>query len=234
MYVLKKNIKNICMIILLFDFLDTYKSTIGSFLINANDIQTNTTSSMVDYEINFEHNQEKLKRRIRTRTVRIRRTRKTPRTTKSSISSAKCGIPIVLSTFPNSPLNRIINGYTTNVFSWPWIASIQDQNKDHICAATIISKNHLLSAAHCVSDHDFVNYTIKIGIDQLNQVKDENIFQIDKVFIHPDYDDKLKNDLAIIKLKKDIEYSSVSRPICLPDAEKGNFPLNRNVVVIGW
>ena len=220
------------MIILLFDFLETDKSTIGSLLVHA--IQTNVSTPMIDYERNFEQNQDKLKGRIRTRIVRIRRTRTISRTTKMANSSAKCGISVILSTIPNSPLYRIINGHTTNVYSWPWIASIQDKNKDHICAATIISQNYLLSAAHCVSDHGFIKYTIKIGIDQLNQVKDENIFQIDRIFIHPDYDDKLQNDLAIIRLRKNIEYSPVSRPICLPDANQGNFPLNKNVVVIGW
>ncbi|RNA07917.1 chymotrypsinogen 2-like [Brachionus plicatilis] len=231
-----RNAKNFMLHYDLFLFINIsakHESEVDTPQIGLNGIKANTSTPLAQYRRNFQQKKNTLKRRIRTRIVKIRRTRKIPKSTKPSLN-VTCGVPIILSAIENLPLYRIINGYTTSVFSWPWIASIHDENNDHICAATIVSQKYLLTAAHCVRDHGFREYTIKLGIDQSTHTKKEYTFQIDVVYIHPDYDDGLKHDLAIIKLNENIEFSPVARPICLPPVEKGDLPLERNVVVIGW
>lgn len=232
-FCIDKILKLLCIIFILNNYMDDWLPLIRSSNIYVHTAIPNTSTSMADSLINLEQKKSNLKRRIRTRIVRIKRTRKIPKTTKPLLN-AKCGDPVILSVIEESPLYRIINGYTTSVFSWPWIASIQDENDDHICAATIISQNYLLTAAHCIRDHGFRTYSIKLGIDQLTEAGEEHIFPIDMIYIHPDYDDGLKNDLAIIKLKKMISFSPVSRPICLPQDNRADFPMNKAVVVIGW
>lgn len=43
---------------------------------------------------------------------------------------------------------RIINGFVTTIEENPWQVSLQQSNS-HICGGSIISKNWVLSAAHC-------------------------------------------------------------------------------------
>ena len=60
--------------------------------------------------------------------------------------------------------------------------------------------------------------------------------QIDNIIVHPDYNDDSAdrhNDLALIKLKREIQFSDFIKPICLPSRAERPRTGDR-LVVAGW
>lgn len=51
--------------------------------------------------------------------------------------------------------------------------------------------------------------------------KVEKISMLDKIYIHPRYNwkENLDRDIALLKLKRPIEFSDYIHPVCLPDKE---------------
>lgn len=70
-------------------------------------------------------------------------------------------LPYVLSDCGKAPLNTVsgtTNGPDATVGSWPWEASWHFSFMDgHICGETLINKQRLLTAAHCILMEE--NYT---------------------------------------------------------------------------
>jgi len=75
---------------------------------------------------------------------------------------------------------------------------------------------------------------VRLGEYDFN-IKNETKFvdhRVTDIRMHPDYDETTHvNDIAIMKLKKPAKYSSIIRPICLP--EKNMEVYNKNAVVAG-
>ena len=60
----------------------------------------------------------------------------------------------------------------------------------------------------------------------------EQIISVDKIIIHPDYDAyTLDYDVALIKLKKPINFTRNVRPVCLPTMD---FAPGTKCFVTGW
>ena len=57
-----------------------------------------------------------------------------------------------------APEARVLGGSETSIFEFPWMALIAygtkcpDSQSMFLCGATVINKNYLLTAAHCVTD----------------------------------------------------------------------------------
>ena len=52
-----------------------------------------------------------------------------------------------------SRIRRIVDGVISPDGSWPWMAEIIYSNK-HYCGAVLISKNVVMTAAHCLYRHE--------------------------------------------------------------------------------
>ncbi len=83
------------------------------------------------------------------------------------------------------------------------VAAILLTNSDgnlEICTGTFISKNMLITAAHCVPKVAS-DVTIKIGNSIFDEKKSQTL-NVLKIYKHPDYK-KGKNDLALIHIEED-------------------------------
>ena len=58
---------------------------------------------------------------------------------------------------------KIINGFETKPNEYPWqVALVKNGRHTPFCGGSIISDKHVLTAAHCTADVDFVGKVIKV------------------------------------------------------------------------
>ncbi|XP_040261410.1 complement factor B-like isoform X1 [Bufo bufo] len=103
---------------------------------------------------------------------------------------------------------------------YPWIAkiTITRPGSQETCKGSIISKDFILTAAHCFNlDEELHTISVEVGG---RGYKVKNLHRHDKYNPAGKQDQKVEKsfdyDLALIELKTKIEFSSNSRPICLP------------------
>jgi len=104
---------------------------------------------------------------------------------------------------------------------YPWMLSLATGFYgffyQHRCGAALISDVWVLTAAHCMKALDLKNTFIMGGF--VNQ-KNQDVAQIRKaakIIIHERFNSILyEQDIALIKLRKPMHFSSLLLPVCLP------------------
>ncbi|OWA54746.1 putative Transmembrane protease serine 9 [Hypsibius exemplaris] len=145
--------------------------------------------------------------------------------TQAPASAKTCGKPSPKpSDIPNKL--KIVNGVQVPDGAQPWAcALVQTNGKAQFCDCTVIDKQWVVTAGHCVAESNEAtmkaNDKIYMGVTNLNKaVAPQNIFSISRVILHPQYDpDTTDFDVAMIKLATPIPaFSSTLMPACLPTA----------------
>jgi len=84
------------------------------------------------------------------------------------------------------------------------------------CVGILIDAQNILTVAHCVSHGNIDDISAVILGDSASSSR----YPVSSITVHPDYSvAKKQNDVAIIKLTKDVEFTEFVQPICLPSAE---------------
>lgn len=102
----------------------------------------------------------------------------------------------------------------------------------HRCGATIITKQHLLTAAHCTKRKGIDASKISAIYGSTN-IRTGSKVGVVKILRHRNFDPKFfRNDIAILLLQQPLNFSSSVLPICLPMKTVDVF--HKEVTAAGW
>ncbi|KAI1286867.1 Proclotting enzyme [Halotydeus destructor] len=130
---------------------------------------------------------------------------------------------------------RIIGGHDTDPKKWHWMAALLRKNGDRYCGGVLITENHVLTAAHCLRNQSPRDMFVRLGAYDFSDNADPDSidFQVKNFLIHPEYDQLTqRNDIAILVLEKKASFTSLVRPICLPQKSRSYYGVLGTVV--GW
>ncbi|XP_069686150.1 venom protease-like [Periplaneta americana] len=135
------------------------------------------------------------------------------------LESLECGIVA-----PEVEDRRIVGGYPSKLGAWPWMAllgyvSFYEIGLDFKCDGSLITHRHVLTAGHCVYGWTTL-YAVRLGELELDNDQDGATpldVPISRRIVHEDYEPKtLVNDIAILELRDEVNFTTLIRPICLP------------------
>uniref|UniRef100_A0A6P7FVI1 Chymotrypsin-like elastase family member 2A n=1 Tax=Diabrotica virgifera virgifera TaxID=50390 RepID=A0A6P7FVI1_DIAVI len=154
------------------------------------------------------------------------------------ITEPRCGVIVP------SESGLLIHGHDTNPGQFPWHAALykkEGKQRVYICGASLISEQHVITAAHCTTLHnkkrnpeDMVIVLGKYGfwVDG----KNEQTFKATKIIVHEGFNrSSFFNDISIIKLDRPTQYTKWVRPICLWEGDTSRTSIVNHVgTVAGW
>jgi len=139
--------------------------------------------------------------------------------------------------FPQSH-NRIVGGSNARLGQFPWQAAIFSRTTRGTlkqCGGVIITRNHVLTAAHCVEKPSVTRVeSVNVGITNLNNIRRANRYSVRTVTIHPNrMRSDWTNDLAILRTSKPMRLNSNVQTICLASSQD-ELNADDTVVVSGF
>lgn len=131
---------------------------------------------------------------------------------------------------------QVMNGTLSKLGDRPYQAAILLDGK-FLCNGTIIAKDWILTAAHCVAKQNS-GTRLSVRVGSLNAHEGGQVIKVDSYILHPNYifGHQPENDLALVTLSCEIEFNENVAAAALPTKNveaKGAAP-NRSLVLSGW
>jgi len=127
--------------------------------------------------------------------------------------------------------NRIVGGRQASIAEFPWTVCIRKSGIQH-CGGSIINKNYVLTAAHCVQGHDISKFVV---IATLTNIVEREGYR-SKVIgtkVHENFDSTIYDyDIALLKVATPFPINQGVKAVCL------STPQDRIIgqwgIVCGW
>lgn len=180
----------------------------------------------------------------KTTTTRARTTTIASNVSLTSLDGSVCGKQAIT---PKSRLtSRIFGGSDATAHSWPWMVIFYQIVKCatttsssslcySICGGTIINRNYVLTAAHCINTTVDSDMVIIAGMHKQSLTTETNTRQVrsvSRVHIHPQYEmTYYSNDIALLRVNTSFTYTDYVQPACLPVTDPAD---DDEVIIVGW
>nr|XP_023693671.1 enteropeptidase isoform X1 [Paramormyrops kingsleyae] len=150
--------------------------------------------------------------------------------------SLKAGGRATSERFPEEAV-RIVGGTDAPVGAWPWAGSLHWRGR-HACGASLIGREWLITAAHCVYGKHLhlSSWSVYLGVHSQSDISSPTVQerQIDRIVFNMHYNKRTKDsDIAMIHLDTQVNFTDFIQPICLPDQEQ-QFEEGRKCIITGW
>ncbi|CAL4062926.1 unnamed protein product, partial [Meganyctiphanes norvegica] len=136
---------------------------------------------------------------------------------------------------------NVVGGEATGQGDWPWLAALGTKTETGffpICGATLITNQHVLSAAHCF-DEEF-NFKISVRLGEYNvfsKTDDDQVQDFEIIDMRVANWSRItkENDIILLKLDRPVNpFTENIRPACLPyHLRTENFE-GKTLTVVGW
>lgn len=115
--------------------------------------------------------------------------------------------------------HRIVGGFQINITDAPYQISIQFPY-EHECGGAIIARRFVITAAHCVHHTLDEPWDVRVVLGQTEALYTNTtygeVFEVEKIIEHEKFNrSSLDYDMALLRLKKSIKYSSTKRYVKL-------------------
>jgi hypothetical protein len=147
---------------------------------------------------------------------------------------------LLISTSANAIVNGKPSDYSKNTF-FVRIMEVEYRPAgswyimENHCGGTILNESYILTATHCVNDSLKLKHLyVLAGNPFLGNVNITELKEIERVYLHPEYSDRYKdekNDIAIIKLKTPITDNVDS--VTLPSFHYNDYPESIEAIALG-
>jgi len=133
-----------------------------------------------------------------------------------------------------------VNGRETAPHEYPFFAGLtqKDSSSTHrhiFCGASLISDRWVLTASHCMI-YPAEGLQVVLGSHDMDKSESSRVLHdVELIIKHENYNARtVKNDIALIKLKKPVAFSSKISPVCLPAKSFTDALYNENAIVMGY
>ncbi|XP_021201872.2 trypsin-4 isoform X2 [Bombyx mori] len=127
---------------------------------------------------------------------------------------------------------RVVGGAAMTPGEFPWLAALKRDGKV-ICGATVVARDHLITATHCVHGIEASRISVLIGEYDVN-ASNSGGFEVSHVVQHPDFNRySYDYDIAVLRLAEPIP-DHLYRPACLPESQNDFLLEGVNAIVSGW
>nr|NP_001098368.1 enteropeptidase-1 [Oryzias latipes]BAF57203.1 enteropeptidase-1 [Oryzias latipes] len=152
-------------------------------------------------------------------------------------SNQPCGQRQVYNSKENNGVPRVVGGVNAEKGAWPWMVSLHWRGR-HGCGASLIGRDWLLTAAHCVygKNTHLQYWSAVLGLHAQSSMNSQEvqIRQVDRIIINKNYNRRTKEaDIAMMHLQQPVNFTEWVLPVCLA-SEDQHFPAGRRCFIAGW
>lgn len=135
-------------------------------------------------------------------------------------------------------IGAFFNGAPSQFGEYPWVVALLDaKNLSYVGVGVIINPEVVMTGAHIAYKYAPGTLRIRAGEWDTQTVKEIFDYQerdAKEMYIHQDFNDKsLRNDIALLRLDRPLEFAEHINSICLPEQDEV-FDSHKNCVANGW